>query len=128
MGLINDILFAAKIEEFEKELKEAYQLGFRDGRLCPADLRPCEVDGQACLFHRFVDEDRALLKINCFTREEEQTYIRRRFDLSGVVPGGCSTEVIRVTYALVEYPDGSLGKVDPTKVCFTDREDSDRDG
>lgn len=122
MGLISDILFATKIEEFEKELKEAYQMGFRDGRLCPADLRPCEVDGQACLFHRFVDEDKALLRVNVFCRDYEMRALRDRMDAHGIVPDGCSTEVIRVTYALVEYPDGSLGKVDPTKVCFTDRE------
>ena len=123
MGLLNDILFATKIEEFEKELKEAYQMGFRDGRLCPVDLRPCEVDGQVCLFHRFVDEDKALLKINSFTRLEEQIILRDKVDMTGVVPGGCSTEVIRITRALVEYPDGSLGKVDPVRVCFTDREE-----
>jgi hypothetical protein len=33
-------------------------------------------------------------------------------------------EVIRVTFALVEYPDGSVGKVDPDKVHFLDRKES----
>lgn len=123
MGLISDLLFATKIEEFEKELKEAYQMGFRDGRLCPAELRPCEVDGQACLFHRWVDEDKALLKINCFTREEEQVYLRRKFEQTLTVPGGCSTETIRYTFALVEYPDGSVDKVKPEMIQFTDRKE-----
>lgn len=83
--------------------------------------RPCEVDGMRCLFHRFVDADKALLKINAFCLPSEQRAIVAEFKESGIVPQCCSTEVLRSTFALVEYPDGSLGKVDPVKVCFTDK-------
>ena len=83
--------------------------------------RPCEVDGMSCLFHRFVDEDRALLKINAYLMPHEQREIVAEFKVAGIVPRCCSTEVLRSTFALVEYPDGSLGKVDPVKVCFTDK-------
>lgn len=123
MGILRDILWSSEIEGFEKELKDAYGMGFRDGRLRPAELRPCEVDGRACLFHRFGDEDQALLRVNVFCRDDEARYLRRRMDAEGYVAPGCSTEVIRRTYALVEFPDGSLGKVDPKLVRFTDREE-----
>ncbi len=84
-------------------------------------IRPCEVDGMRCLFHRFVNEDKALLKINAYLLPHEQREIVAEFKVAGVVPRCCSTEVVRTTFALVEYPDGSLGKVDPVKVCFTDK-------
>lgn len=84
--------------------------------------RLCEVDGKVCTFHRWIEEDKALLKINTFTRYEEQVILRRRFVEEGVVPLGCSTEVVRRTYALVEFADGSVGKVDPELVQFIDRE------
>lgn len=86
-----------------------------------APLRPCEVDGMRCLFHRFVDEDKALLKIDVFLLPHEQRAIVAEFKEAGIVPKCCSTEALRSTFALVEYPDGSLGKVDPMQVCFTDK-------
>lgn len=83
--------------------------------------RPCEVDGQVCTFHRFIDEDKALLRINCFTRPDERDAMVRYFRQAGAYAATeCSTEIIRVTLALVEYPDGSIGKVDPEKVTFLD--------
>ena len=88
---------------------------------CEQVLRPCEVDGKPCLFHRFVNEDRALLHINAFCTPSEQQRLYQGFKEDGLVPKCCSTEVLRTTFALVEYPDGSLGKVDPVKVCFTDK-------
>jgi hypothetical protein len=122
MGILLDALVAAKCEELEKQIKEAYQMGFRDGRLCPADLRPCEVDGKPALFHRFADEDQALLRVNVFCLEDEMRQLRRNMDQRGIIPSGCSSEVVRRTYALVEYQDGSIGKVAPELVQFTDRE------
>ena len=75
--------------------------------------RLCEVDGETCMFHRFVDEDKALLRANIFTRESECRQLNERFKDGGIVPPGCSTEVVRRTLALVELPDGTLKKVDP---------------
>jgi hypothetical protein len=82
------------------------------------------VDGKVCTFHRWIEEDKALLKINAFTRYEEQVILRRRFVEEDVVPLGCSTEVVRRTYALIEFADGSVGKVDPELVQFIDREET----
>ena len=94
-------------------------------RLLPMDelrWRPCEVDGVPALFHRWIEEDRALVKINCFSTPEEQAEIARSIRLSGVYPGGCSPEVIRETFALVEFLDGVVAKVKPECVRFVDGE------
>lgn len=84
--------------------------------------RPCEVDGEPALFHRWIDEDVALLKVNCFVSPDERDVLVRRFRAEGFVPAGCSTEVIRHTFALVEYRDGMIGKVDPERIRFIGEE------
>jgi hypothetical protein len=85
--------------------------------------RPCEVDGQACRFHRFVEEDRLLLKVNSYTRPKEADVYRRRAYEEGIVDTCCSTEILRETRALIEWPDGSLATVALERVTFTDRKE-----
>jgi hypothetical protein len=84
--------------------------------------RPCEVDGRPALFHRWIEEDRALLKINTLCRLAEELELVRRFHSEGVVEPQCSTEVIRETYALVEYRDGTIDKVKPELIRFIGKE------
>ena len=84
--------------------------------------RLCEVDGERALFHRWADEDKALLKFNVFLRSEERAPYLRDFKENAVIPTGCSTEIIRKTYAIVEFPDGSVRKEDPEKVRFLSEE------
>lgn len=86
-------------------------------------LRPCLVDGKPATFHRWADVDRALLKIDVFVRPDEQDRLVRAFRNNSVVPQCCSTEVVRMTLALVEYPDGSVGMVKPELVTFIDRKE-----
>lgn len=87
-----------------------------------ADLRPCLADEKPAVFHRWVDEDRGLLRINAFVRPHEQDALHRRFQDDGIIPNCCSMEALRSTLALVEYPDGSVGKVKPELIQFLDRE------
>ena len=111
---------------FGKYAKGAETPRFRRGTEPPPpcrSLRPCLVDGKPATFHRWVDADRALLKINAFVRAEEQGRLVRGFRDDAVVPNCCSTEVIRETVALVEYPDGSVGKVKPELITFMDRKE-----
>lgn len=90
---------------------------------CPGQLRPCDVDGRTALFHRFVDDDRALLRINMICKQTEQELLVRQFREDGVYNADfCSIEIIRTTSALVEFTDGSLCKVDPAMVTFLDNE------
>lgn len=84
--------------------------------------RPCEVDGKPALFHRWVEEDRAILKIDTLCRMEEADKLTRFFRNEGVVAPECSTEVIRETFALVEYRDGTIHKVKPELIRFTGKE------
>ena len=86
-----------------------------------AGLRPCEVAGKLAFFHRWVDDDRVFLKIDVFVKPEEQSRMQGDFHVFGTIPKGCSTEVQRATCALVEYADGSVGKVPPEQIRFLDR-------
>lgn len=63
--------------------------------------RPCEVNGTPALFHRWVEEARPVVRPAAF-----------RF-----------VEVIHETFALVEYQDGTIGKVKPEAVRFPVKED-----
>ena len=91
---------------------------------CVEHLRPCLVDRQVCTFHRWVDRDTSLLHINVFTRMEEREAIHRQFKQTGIVPNCCSADIVRAVFALVEYPDGSVGMVEPALITFLDREDA----
>ena len=81
-------------------------------------LRPCEVDGFPAWFHRWVEQDRVLLNVGAFCKPEDAAAINRRFRASGVIPGGGSIDVVRETFALVEYPDGVVATVKPELVRF----------
>lgn len=122
MGFLHDIFFEANAAQFEADLKASYGMGFRDGRLCPADLRPCTVDGQAALFHRFVDNDRGVLQINTFCQRDMVNKILEDFHEKNMIPNACSIEKLRSTMALIEWPDGRLSTVAVERVQFTDRE------
>lgn len=90
---------------------------------CHANIRPCLADGKPAVFHRWVEDDQSLLKINIFVREKEQARLYQDYKNRGFVPTGCSVEVLRAVSALVEYPDGSTGKVKPELIQFLDRKE-----
>lgn len=85
--------------------------------------RPCEVDGVPALFHRWIEEDRALLKIDRFCTPGEANVICRRFHAEGTVPTGCHVNIVRETFALIEYRDGTIDKVKPERIRFIEREE-----
>lgn len=51
---------------------------------------------------------------------EEREEMLRSFEQDKAAAAGCSITVVRHACALVEYPDGSMGKVAPESVCFLD--------
>lgn len=111
---------------FRKCVKGAETPRFRRGTEAPPPLcgfRPCEVDGKVCRFHRFVEEDRLLLKVNTFIRSDDAKFQRRRAYEEGIVDSSCSTEVLRETRALIEWPDGSMSTVAVERVTFLDRKE-----
>lgn len=123
MGFLHDMLLEVKCEQYEKDLKEAYGMGFRDGRLCGPDLRPCLADGKPATFHRWVEEETALLHIQALMRPEDQRKIARRFREEGLLDGASTIEKLRTCSALVEYADGSVGRVKPELIQFLDRKE-----
>ena len=110
----------------DRLMRNLEQRAMDEGQLrpCLIDLEPDMVeDVKPALFHRWVDDDRALLRINKFCRPSEQEALVRDFRENGIYcESSCSTEIIRKTWALIEYPDGSIGKVEPESVHFLDTE------
>ena len=101
---------------------------FRKGTPAPAprplcSLRPCLADGKPATFHRWVEEDGALLHINAFVPVREQQEIIHRFREDCVVDNSAKIEKIRTFAALVEYADGSVGRVKPELIQFLDRKE-----
>lgn len=83
--------------------------------------RRCEVDGKPAVFHRWVDEDKVLLHFDTLQTWQKHRARLVEFKKDGLVYPDCHTEAVRQTFALVEYDDGTVGKVEPEKVKFTDR-------
>lgn len=84
--------------------------------------RPCEVDGVPALFHRWADEDETLLKLEGLRNSEDAGAAYRLYKQHGIIGHEFSVEVIRKTYALVEYQDGTVHMVAPELITFTDKE------
>lgn len=112
---------------FWKKKKPAWklQLGFDVTRCaeCNKYERPCLADDKPATFHRWVDDDQAMLRINTFCRPEDQELIVRRFREEGVLDTTASVEKLRTCLALVEYADGSVGRVKPELIQFLDRKE-----
>lgn len=87
---------------------------------CSSFLRPCLVDDKPATFHRWVEEDKGVLRVNGFISPTEQDRLIRRFREDGICPQGCSIETLHEIKALIEWPDGSVGMVAPRLVQFLD--------
>ena len=87
----------------------------------PEGTRICEADGRPAFFHRWVQDDKALLQMMRYATQAEAKEIKSDFDLHGYAPYTAQIEKISQTFALVEYADGTVGKVEPEKIKFTDR-------
>lgn len=82
--------------------------------------RPCEVDGSKAWYHGLVNSDRAYLKVGGIPKPADYAKAHQRFRLFDEAPLDSEIHILRQTYAMVEYLDGSVSKVDPEKVHFTD--------
>jgi hypothetical protein len=83
--------------------------------------RRCEVNGKPAIFHRWVDEDKAVLHFHALIRTEEMRNWTKMFNEEGAAPSSCSVKVLRATFALVEYRDGTVDKVKPEAIRFMDK-------
>lgn len=107
---------------WDREIPEAVPSVKEDQRA--GDLRPCEVDGQRCYFHRFIEQELGWLQFNdeIVLGTKTVDMILDDFHERGIIANCCSMEKLRHAYALVEFPDGTVKKVEPEKVRFLDRE------
>lgn len=83
--------------------------------------RPCEIYGKPAVFHCWVNGEEVLLHFDVMLEWENYKGILEEFKEHGLVRPICHTETIRNTFALVEYADGTVDKVEPENVKFTDR-------
>lgn len=104
-----------RAERFRRQMAQEFHAPARN------TFRPCEVDGTPAFFHRWVDEDRVLLHTCSFAPDQHHRARLDEFKRDGLVSPDCRTEAVRHTFALVEYQDGTVCKVEPEMVKFTDR-------
>lgn len=84
--------------------------------------RPCIVNGQKALFHRWSDKERVILKFDSMLNSVLQQQILDTFKNTNTVPVGVSTERVKPTVAIVEFEGGDIEEVVPTEVKFLDTE------
>jgi hypothetical protein len=84
--------------------------------------RPCEIDGRPALFHRWIEEDDERLWVPTYLSQIQVDQIIGAYKTSRIIPGNCELTVVHHTFALVEYRNGTIAKVEPERVKFTDKE------
>lgn len=106
-----------------KPKKKIARLGVEVKRCseCKAQTRPCMVAGQTCRFHGWVRYDDTMLQLDYFVKAEHREEILRGYHETGVMDTSGHIEKVRRIAALVEYPDGSVGRVQPELITFLDR-------
>lgn len=87
--------------------------------------RPCKVGGRPALFHRWVEEDDAILKVPMFWDGPRVDTLTHHFKHDKVVPNVCDIVVTHHTFALVEYRNGTIAKVAPELIQFDGKEGSE---
>ena len=82
-----------------------------------AEYRPCFVGERRGLFHRWEENTRILLKQS--TKSANYRYadlcIMREH---GVIPSDCSSETIQQTFGIVEFEDGCVEEIEPSRIRF----------
>lgn len=91
------------------------------------ELRPCIVNGQKALFHKWAETENVILKFEGLADAETIRKIRKEFRRLGCIPPNYTTEKIKAVVALVEYEDGQMDEVRAIAVRFIDNAHSDYD-
>lgn len=81
-------------------------------------LRPCIVGERNGKFHKWIEEQKMLLKFNNTLKANDVKNLKKAFELSDVIPTYADYEIITNTVALVEFDDGTVEKVKPEEVRF----------
>ena len=85
--------------------------------------RHCYASNKKALFHKWIDIDEVLVKINGCVSSDDLRKINEIIDTiitNNVYSSNFNTEVIKRTYAIVEYEDGTIDYIDPKSIRFID--------
>ena len=88
-----------------------------------AEYRPCYVDGKKGLFHRWVDKEQPIIKINNTYGDFNANHINIILDIyrdKSVLPPEADLKIHKDTFGIVEYSDGTVAEVAPTLIRFAD--------
>lgn len=84
------------------------------------EYRPCVIDGKKALFHRWMDKEELVLKMQCVMKSNDMRLIIERYKEMKCIPNCAEAEKITQTLAIVEFEDGAIREVLPTSVKFLD--------
>ena len=84
------------------------------------ELRPCYANNRKALFHRWIDKEQLIIKFSEYLYKDTIMDIYREYRQSGLLPNSCKTEKITMSFAIVEYEDGTVAEVEPLKIRFAD--------
>lgn len=87
----------------------------------PPGCRPCLVDDKPASFHCWVRYEEERMQIDYFVKPDDRKKILRDYQETGVMDAAGHIEKVLHIAALVEYPDGSVGRVKPELITFLDR-------
>ena len=85
-----------------------------------SEYRPCRVNKQKAIFHRWIEKDDTILKLNISVKEDVYRDLIVAQDTNLPIPNGVDVIVTRNTYGLVEYASGKIHLVEPTEIKFLD--------
>lgn len=110
------ILNQESLENVKKFISDASKGKLK--RKLIVNLRPCFVGEKRAFFHRWIDKEKLLLKINEQLNYTAMQYIHNRFIEDNIAPDFCDVTIHKITLGLVEYEDGTVAEVEPTSIRF----------
>lgn len=85
-----------------------------------SEYRPCIANGRKAFFHRWVDEEKLIVKSLRVVRQENIDSMMGVYEKTGFLPNFVDTDKITKILALVEFEDGTVEKVDIGNIKFLD--------
>lgn len=95
------------------------------------DCRPCEINEnrnvRRALFHMWTKEETLIAKLGCAISQDRINAAKERIFNERIMLANESPILNTVTFALVEFEDGSIAKVKPESVRFLDTDERFRE-
>ena len=82
------------------------------------ERRLCFVGDKRASFHRWIDKETPMVKINARMQYSDAKYFAHNFLTDNVIPCDCEVIMQKITLGLVEYEDGTVAEVEPTSIRF----------